>query len=198
MVWNAAKGQGWWAETHLLIFSEYIYAFDYIHRCMHTDTHIFYLFRRCLCASALALCTSNHTFLSGMHSFYHSLALQLSSTLPSLWVIWHLPPHYYTLALTDSPGAPLTQEESTRGQGPLFNCIEDLSCISRNICWKISKLSRGLFRSCLTPDMAPEAVSLYWQHLLSGPSCLLSSPLRFPPLAQIQHASNSARHRCLL
>lgn len=120
------------------------YAFDCIHPCTHTDTHIFYLFRRCLCASALALCASNHAILSGLHSFYHSLALQLSSTLPSLWVIWHLPLHYYTLALTDSPGASLTQEESTRGQGPLFNCIEDLSCISRNICWKISKLSRGL------------------------------------------------------
>ena len=136
-------------------------AFDYIHPCTHTGTHIFYLFRRCLCASALALCTSNHAILSGMHSFYHSLALQLFSTLPSLWVIWHLPLHYYTLALRTVQELHWHRKSPREGKAHLSIVLRTCPTYPVTYAGKYQSWAEVCSGLAWPQNVAPEAVSSY-------------------------------------
>ena len=99
-----------------------------------------------------------------------SLALQLSSALPFLWILWHLPVPYYTLVLTDSPGDSLA-EECMGGQGPLDSVLRTCPAY-HNICWKRSKLSRGLFGS-FTECGSPGCIFITDNTCSPGLSCLL-------------------------
>ena len=117
-----------------------------------------------------------------------SLALQLSSTLPSLWMIWHLPVPYSTSALTDSPGDPLA-EGYMGGQGPLDSCIEDLSCLPSHMLEKIKAEQRSVW--VLHRMWLPRLHLHCRQHLLSRPQLPTPhSAVEFLPQGRYNRASN--------
>ena len=110
-----------------------------------------------------------------------SLALQLSSTLPFLWMIWHPSVPDYTLALTDSPGVPLA-EDPREGKAHLTVVLRTCP-VYHNICWNRSKLSRGVFGSC-TECGSPGYIFI--STCSPGLSCPLHISCRFPLPGQIQ------------
>ena len=154
--------------------------------CMHTctQTHTSFtseLYRSCLCASPLLLCSSQPG-----HSSWDAFLLPLS--VPSVILYptllldgLELSLLYHVLACTDGPGPSVTGEGCTGGQRPTWQLHWGPVLFALTHTGKVKAEQRSVQVLHVHRKWLPRLHLHYWQHLRSRPQLPAQHPHRVPP-----------------